>query len=478
MRIRYLVALFLAGFMQSCATTSSVPELPDTLGENGLLVGKIYMPGSYRWGNSQVTIDGRVHNASLRDGYLVMSLAPGEHTLQNLRTQGWNEKVVRQTDASPFVPVKGGSGGYRAPTYYYSPGSTTYYTTLPINQKFTIEAGRITSLGMYVFLIDQKDPKKFFTIQLDNSKEMRHYLDTNYPTLMGNLNDHNLALAPGKYIDATKLPNLRQSIAAKEIAAGHFIPFRNLSVIYGNAGTIVVLRPDKDKSGKDKKDTPPKIEVLDTGTLADINDVQFQGERLNFLTADGQILTFDYTTLSQRTIPYRVQPLRFRYLNEHGIAVVDNRRRLLISNNDGQGWSQYDGAILEKPSDASNLTATRDGVYLYSTDGVPKSISFHGYNPPTHVIVPTPSERGDVPPYASSRLVATDAGLFIDYIGARDFHFKAAGQNNWQLRTMPVGKCERIVYEHNGRVLNVTCEKLGYRSDDGGQNWLKLTGGA
>jgi hypothetical protein len=475
MRIRYLVALLLAVFVQGCVSTSSVPELPETLGENGLLVGKIYMPGSYRWGNSQVTIDGQIHNASLRDGYLALSLAPGEHTLQNLRTQGWNEKVSRETSTSPFVPVKGGgsSGGYRAPTYYYTPGSTTYYTTLPINQKFKIEAGRITSVGMYVFLVDQNDPKKFFTIQLDNSKEMSYYLDTNYPALMGKLIDRNLVLAPGKYIDATKLPSLRQLIAAKEYGAGHFVPSRNLAVAYGNAGTIVALHLDKDK-----KDAPPKIDILDTGTLADINDVQLQGERLNFLTADGQILVLNNTTLSRQAIPYRVQPLHFRYFGEHGIVVVDNRRRLLFSNNDGQSWSTYEGVLLEKPSNASALTSTRDGVYLYSTDGVPKSISFHGYNPPTHVTVPTPVERGSIPAYTYSRLVATDAGLFIDYIGARDFHFKPAGQNDWQLRSTPVGKCERIVYEPSGRGLNISCDKIGYRSDDGGQNWHQLSGGA
>jgi hypothetical protein len=471
MRFRYIMALLLAGFVQGCVSTSSVPELPDTLGENGLLVSKIYMPGSYRWGNSQVTIDGQIHNASMRDGYLVLSLAPGEYTLQNLRTQGWDEKVSRLSDSSPIVPVKG--GGYSAPSYYYVPGSTTYYTTLPVNQKFKIETGKITSLGMYVFLVDQKDPKKFFTIQLDNSKEMRYYLDANYPKLMGNLTDRNLALAPGKYIDATRLPSVRQVIAAKEYRSGHFIRSRDLIVAYGNAGTIVVLRPDNTK-----KDAPPKVEILNTGTVADINDVQFQGEHLNFLTADGQILIFDNTMLSRQTIPYRVQPLHFRYVGEHGIVVVDNRRRLLTSNNNGQSWSQYEGELLEKPSNASNLTAVRDGVYLYSTDGVPKSISFHGYNPPTHVKLSVPIEHGSIPSYTYSRLVATDAGLFIDYIGARDFHFKPTGQNDWQLRSTPAEKCERIVYEPSGRVLNVMCEKIGYRSNDGGQNWNKLSGGA
>lgn len=476
MRIHCLITLLLAGLVQGCVTASSVPELPETLGENGLLVGKVYMPGSHRWGNSQVTINGRVHNASLRDGYLALSLAPGEYTLQNLRTEGWNEKVSHNTIASPFVPVRSSGGGYRAPVYV--PGTTSYrtvytvyYTTLPINQKFTIAAGKITSVGMYVFLTGPKEPKKFITVQLDNTREMRHYLDTNYPALMGGITDKNIILASGKYIEAAKLPTLRQLIAAKEIGAGRLIPGRNTTITYGNAGTIVVLRPDKGK-----KDAPPKAEILDTGTLADINDVQFQGERLNFLTADGQILTFDNNTLNRQTIPYQVQPLRFRYFGQHGIVVVDNRRRLLLTNNNGQNWSRYEGVMLEKPSNLTEITATHDGIYLYSADGVPKSISFHGHNQAAHVIIPPPSERGRIPAYARGRLVATDAGLFIDYFGAGEFHFKPTGKNDWQLRSTPAEKCGRIVYEPAGRVLNVRCEKTGYRSDDAGQNWLTQTG--
>jgi len=473
MRIQYLITLLLAGLAQGCVTASSVPELPESLGENGLLVGKVYMPGSFRWGNSQVTINGRIHNASLRDGYLALSLAPGEYTLQNLRTEGWNEKVSHNTVASPFVPVRGSSGGYRAPVYV--PGTTSYrtvyYTTLPINQKFKIEAGKITSVGMYVFLTDPKDPKKFITVQLDNTREMRHYLDTNYPTLMNGMKEKNITLASGKYVEAAKLPTVRQMIAAKEIGAGHLVPGRNATITYGNAGTIVVLRPDRSK-----KDASPKVEILDTGTLADINDVQFQGERLNFLTADGQILMFDNNTLNRQTIPYRVQPLRFRYFGQHGIVVVDNRRRLLLSNNDGQNWSQYEGMMLEKPSNLTEITSTHDGAYLYSNDGVPKSINYYGYNQPAHVVIPPPSERGSISAYARGRLVATDAGLFIDYTGANEFHFKPTGKNDWQLRSTPALKCDRIAYEAAGRVLNVRCENIAYRSDDGGQNWLKQSG--
>lgn len=470
-----LAALALFGLL-GCVSTSSIPELPESLDGDGLLVGKIYMPGSYRWNDSQITINGRVHNASLRDGYLAMRLSPGEYTIQNLRAHGWNEKVSQRAQESPFVPVKGGGGGggrggsYRVPTYTYVPGSSSvsYYTILPINQKFTIEANRITSIGMYVFLTDPKEPKKFSTVKLENAREMSHFLDTNYPGLMASLADRNLLSAPANYLEAARLPELRQSIASREARAGRFYSVRNVAVAYGSAGTVVTLTPDA--SGK--KEAPPKVKVLDTGTLADIKQFQVQGDRLSFLTADAQVLILENGQLLRRVIPYRVQPQRFRRFSDKGMLVVDNRRRFLTSQDDGLTWTHDESAMLEKPSNRLEVIAARDAAYVYSTRGVPDEILLRHYRQPIHQILPGPRETGRIPGNHYPLLRVTDAGLYIDY-RARDFHFKPNGQADWQLRAAPAEKCGLLAIDPAGRVLTVTCNKENYRSDDGGQTWVK-----
>lgn len=474
-----IATLVLVGLLLGCASTSflpelPVPELPESLDGDGLLVGKIYMPGSYRWNNSQVLINGRVYNTSLRDGYLAMRLSPGEYTLQNLRVTGWNDKVSRAVPASPYERVRGGAGGsYRAPTYnYYVPGAPTYvhYTLLPIDQKFTIEANRVTSIGMVLLITDRdpKETKKFYTFRLDNSREMSHFLDANYPKLMSALADRSLLLASANYQTADKLPNLRQMIAMKEAGAGHyFVAGRNI-VVYGSAGSIVLLQANQ--TGKDARPTP---KVLDTGTLADIKQLQAQGERLNFLSADAQVLILDKEQLIHRAIPYRVQPQRFLRFGENSIMVVDNRRRFLVSNDDGRTWANDETAMLEKPSDVLQMLATRDGVYVYTLLGAPDSIILHSYQNAANQIIPAPREDGRVPGYSGARqLVATDAGLYMNYF-VQDFYFKPNGQTDWQVRSKPAGKCGIISFDPAGRVLDITCDKTPYRSEDGGRSWVK-----
>lgn len=469
MRSRRYIILISIALLSACTTVSSVPELPDSLDGDGLLVGKIYMPGSYRWNNSQVIINGKTYSTSLRDGYLAIKLSPGEYTLQSLRTTGWNEKVSQRIDESPYVKVRGGSGGYRAPTYTYVPGttSTTHYTLLPINQKFTIEANRATSIGMYVFIVDPKEPKKFYTLKLDNRKEMAHFLDTNYPKLMEGLADRNPLTAQASYLDAAKLQDLRRAIVASEISNGRFIRLSQGIVVYGDAGTVALLTPDKTK-----KDAPPTTRVLDTGTLADIKGVQSQGDRLSFLTSDAQILILHNGQIVQRAMSHRVQPLQFRRFGQQGIVVVDNRRRFLASADDGLTWTRDESVMLEKPTNRLGMYATRDGVYVYSALGVPDSIILRNHADATPQVIPAPVERGRIPAYSFSRLFSTDAGLYIDYM-AQDFHFRANGQKDWQLRAAPAGKCGFISADGTGRKLNITCDKTGYRSDDDGLTWIK-----
>lgn len=461
------IALLAVGALSGCVSTASLPELPEALEGDGLLVGEIYMPGSFRWDSSQVTINGRIYNASLRDGYLAIKLPPGEYTIDNLRTHGWNDKLSRHVEEqSPYVKTK---GSYRPPTYIYVPGTPTYtyYTLLPIKQKFTIEANRITNIGMYVFLVDPKDAKKFYTVKLDNSREMAHFLDTNYPKLMATITNRTPVSVDTTYLDTGKLPDLRRSIAAKEARLGRMVTAGQQTLVYGGAGTAVLFPFDKEK-----KDAPPTVQVLDTGTLADIKGVQLQGERASLLTADAQVLVVDKGKLARRPIPYRVHPLHFRRFGDRGIVALDNRRRLLLSHDDGVTWTKDESAMVEEPTNNLDVYATHDGIFVYNTGrGVPDAILMRSYKEPTMRPIPTPTEHGRSGTYLRPHLFANDNGLFIDYRG-RDFHYKPNGEKAaWQVRAMPAEKCGYI--GSLAKAINVTCDKVNYYSEDGGLNWIK-----
>lgn len=463
--IRRAIVILIVATLYGCVSTAPIPKLPEALDGDGLLVGEIYMPGSYRWDSSEVIINGRTYNASLRDGYLAIKLPVGEYTIESLRTYGWNEKVSRyQDDTSPYVKTK---GTYRAPTYVYVPGTPTYtyYTLLPIKQKFTIEAQRITNLGMYVFLVDPKDAKKFYTVKLDNNKEMAHFLDTNYPKLMATITNRTPVPMATNFMEASKLPELRKMIAAKEAALGRVAFVGQQTLVYGGAGTAVLYTFDSTKKG-----APPVAQVVETGTLADIKGAQVQGGRVTLLSADAQIHIIENGKTVRRPIPYRVHPLRFRRFDERGIVAVDNRRRMLWSKDDGMSWTKDESAMLDEPTNELDLLTTRDGVYVYATAGVPNSILMRNYAQPAVRTIAAPANHGRVSSHSRAHLFANENALFIDY-RALDFHYKPNDRTDWEVRAMPADKCGYIGAV--GKTLNVTCDKIQYHSEDGGLNWIK-----
>ena len=472
----FAVLLWVA-LLQGCASTQSVPELPAELGEKGLLVARLYVPGSTIWRNAQINIDGKLHGANLRDGYVAIALDPGEHKFVQLRLQG-QHLAHYEPQESPLRMVRGGGS---APTYYYVPGGTTtiYYTTLSVNRSFTIESGKIANLGLMVYL-SADDPskqraavnesKEYYAIPVDNSAEISYYLQTNYPALIATLKDRAPKLAPGKYLEAAKLPELRRFIAAEEVRKGKLIDNGGVSAVYGDAGTVVLS-----KLGTDGKRT---IDVLDTGTLANIVDGQRDDDRFIFLTADAKLLTIDHGRLTQASLPYRIHPVRLGRYGNGNFAIVDNRMTVLVSPNHGKTWSKYDGAAVETPRDDIGLVSDGENAYVYlGNTGVPSAILQFRPGEATPRAIDRPQHDAGISTTSRNTVVARAAGLFIVYNEPRDFYFRPRANERWEVYSKPGTKCKAIGVDDTGRDLRVECDGAPYESHDSGRTWTR-TGSA
>jgi hypothetical protein len=487
-RLLATVVLLWLILLQGCVTTSSIPELPSTLGEDGLLVARLYVPGSAAWQNASINIDGKLHGANLRDGYIAIALRPGDHNFVQLRVEGLHLSSY-QSQESDIQKVARGFV-YRAPTYYYSPGSsyTVYYTTLTVNRRFTIEAGKITNLGLTVYLPvpedrDKKnaeDPikkdstvgksKQYYTTILDNSAEMGRYLEVNYPNLMASVKDRAITLAPGNYLDAKKLPELRRFIASHEAKGRKFIKTATLSAVYGDAGTVVTFKP-----GADGKIT--NLQVLDTGTFADIVDARIDGERFIFLTAEAKLLVLDQGKLTQVKVPFPVHPSRLASLGNGGVAIVDNRMRILTSYDLGNNWTNYDGAMIEKPRSDIGLVSYGQGAYVYlGNRGIPSAILYLAPNEPTPRAINPPEYKQGVS-NSYNTVIVREAGLFIVYYNEREFFFRSHTGQKWGMHSKPSPKCKAMDFDATGLNLKTECEGTKYESSNSGLTWTK-TGGA
>lgn len=448
------------------------------------MVARLYVPGTIAWENARVNIDGKFYPASLREGYVAVALPPGEHNFVQLRVEG--QQLSRyEPDEAAFRKVRGGGGGgggYRAPVYVPGGSYMVYFTTLSVNRHFKVEAGKIINLGLIVYMPVPQDPnkqtatsapsKEYYAITLDNNVEMSTYLRTNYPALMASLKDSSITMAPAKYLEAARLPDLRRLIASHEITKGRIVAGSGgVTAAYGDAGTIVVFKP----GGKDGKLVP---QVLDTGTLTNIVDGHPDGNRMVFLAADGKVYTFEQDKLSTGAIPFAVHAVRFSILRNHALAVVDNRLRVAMSTDGGATWTKYEGSMIDKPRSDMGVASDGEGIYVYAGNrGVPSSILYLRPDEPKPRVIPGPPPNANtgIPTTSFSYPVARESGLFLIY-KERDFYFRSRATNdNWSLRSKPGTSCHPIVFDDSGRKLKVECDGAKYESDNAGTTWTKVS---
>lgn len=456
-----------------CASKSSIPTLPDKLVEQGLVVARLYMPGSASWDNAKVDIDGKLHSSGLRDGFIAIALSPGEHYLSQLRIEG---RLLSLDDSggSGMRKVRGGG----APTYYYVPGGSgvrTYYTTLAVMRRFQVEAGKITNLGLMVYLADNKNSsetsKQYHAVALDNSAEIGYYLETNYPALIATMPDHAPKLAPGTYLDPKKLPELRRYIAALEAKSKKIVTAGNTSVLYGDAGTLVAARP-KDGSGGGST-----LEVLDTGTLANIVDARRDDDRLVFLTSEAKLLTYEGGKLSRTSVPYRIHPVKMSSIGKNNLTIVDNRLSILSSQDGGAHWTKYDGAHIDTPRSDIGVVSDAHGAYIYLGDhGLPNPILYLEAGKTTpEVVAPPPHPAPPIQDKTFNLVILRESGLFIVYPRS-EFHFRSNATRTWQIYSKPAVDCKGIGFDTAGVDLTVDCGGVKYESVDSGRTWTKAGG--
>jgi hypothetical protein len=458
-------ALLVTLLLQACAPRSSIPDLPEQIvNEDGILVARAYMPGNRIWKNAQVSIDGYLRDASLRDGYLAITLPPGSHKLNHLRISGW------QTSRSEFegdgIRLVRGGGGYRPPVYTYTPGSTTYYTTLPINRSFTIESGKITNLGMLVFLVDSKDSEKkqFFTVTTDNSADMKRFLAANYPKLMASVGAQNVRLDAPKLLEAEKLPELRKVICARESLAGRVIPVGRDMVSFGGLGALTLF-----KAGPDGK--LASADVLDTGTLADMVDARLDGNRVFLMSADATLFVLENGKLQRTPLPYNRHMVKLYRFGATGLAVIDNRFRISTSSDLGRSWTDYSGAQLEIPSSDIGVFGGKTGFYVWSpSQGVPTALVFRPYDSAAYRKYELPS-RGDIYAENFSRLVERPDGLYLVYAGSRSFHVLPDGKPLWLKNEKPDSSCRELMFDDAQNVIRTKCDSGTFESRDAGVSW-------
>ena len=471
--LRILAALLAFLLVQGCAGPPALPTLPDQIGNQGLLVARLYVLGMRGIETADLSIDGKRIGSGLTDGYVAVALAPGEHQLNHIRAMG---QLLSSTPAADEARLH--QAGMTQARYIYIPTynySVQHYTTLSVERKFSIEAGKITNLGLIVYIPAQQDPSKatassgasrqFNVVAVDNGTEAMKFLETNYPVLMASMPQRQMRLEPGRYLEADKLPQLRRIIALHESRGRNVVNVGERLFVYGRAGTIVSV-------GKEGADGKPPVEALDTGTLADVVGVARHGHQVTFLTSDAQLLRVEGSTVTKSELPHRIQPVTARELGERGTVVVDNRMRILTRRSPDAAWVNHEGEMTKSARSDIGIEADPDGVYItLGYQGFSNEVYYLPANESVPRKLPTPpTEKGSPSLSMRHHFVARKAGLFTLF-GQQSWLFWSKQRQAWAWHWLPPGKCKPMQMDEDGVNLKVECDGNAYESGNSGASW-------
>ncbi len=454
-------ALIILGFVLTLAAPMAqaakvkLKKLPDSLDRHGLVVLQL---GPTQWNNATVALSpGK--NSSAHDGFFIEKLKPGKYTL---------DSVTRVTG--------GGSSSFMGTTV-----TTTNYARLPIQREFTVEAGKITHLGL-LYLVHQpgktnEDGAQVFILPFSNPGPEQGYLQKYYPDLFATLSPDDVIVPDHESVN-DKLKDIRKIVYGLYADDGFKLRAKgldsnnlNLPVLFSESGWAfgdlgIVARPDKNRVTILKNDSVDRL-----GHVGTLGDAEWF-----FSQAGGVFHTGGNRLVEAQSIPDGFLASNGFMLGPDSMVLVDNQFNFLLTRDNGQSWSHTtDYSVGKKRVVRVSHSVTGGRAYVIGHDY--KLLSKKG----RVVVIDRATgqmEPFEAPPKILKKMVAafeTDAGLIVQTEGnTTALHFRRKGEQEWvKNEIMNFFGCEVSVPSPGGERIDAICGfgRLHLVSHDFGQTW-------
>lgn len=453
----FLFSAFASLAMVAGESLAEKHPLPDELKGQGLLVFEMArhpaaILGPTIW-MQDAEISGKRYRGILQAGNVfAVALPPGEHVLESMHGQSPNRDSTQVGSVTVFSN----------PTAQWA-----------INRKFTIEAGKATSLGGLLFMEDSADPKRFRLAFIDNIKPPPNLWKAN-PKLAATLGPDKFSLAPGEYASPAQLNALRTELLEARFRTMTPAAIEHSNFVASDAGSLALLIKGAAK--------PASLKLLDPGTFRFSKCRNWSTGAACHLQDDGLLLIDEK---SRKTVRYPAdyKPSDYLVFGERGIVMIDGRFRLLISRDAGQNWTLDESIKLEKETLAlrPSLRNGANGFYVYSSYLFGKPEVKRLLYSPYEKFDPRPIELPDEVPQINL-LLETDRGLYAGYRTRENtapLYFRANGKTEWEkMAAIPRWGCVHLFADKkDSNRLTAICssqtksEAKEYLSDDGGVSW-------
>lgn len=418
-------------------------EPRELLPDEGMLV--IEVTGyNTDWDGASVFIDRR-DRGMLFGGMALLKLKAGEHTFDGIR------KVTGSETRSIPLDLAG------LPTGYVT---TTRYKSVSSQRRFTIEAGKVTSLGQLVRVAEGgTSTGRVLSEWLDNSAHIRELIQS-VPSLSG-LRAETVSLAPGVYATPSELTELRKAIADVVYADKSKSGFTGNYVV-GPAGTVAELVRGRDGHVK-------SLQLMNINTVAPFTASHSDRRgRLGMVTTQRAYLLLD-GKLEQKLLPTRAVVKQVHLFGARSVLLATANGEVHISDDSGHTWRK---TLL--PETAEGVRAYYDvevtgmdwHIYLFSREQNRLFRLAENQND---------LKRIELPPGARLQLVKTmKTGLFLKASGL--YYHQTADSPVWKtIDVLNRSKCASLRFmEDQGLRLQASCASAVLESEDGGQTWKRL----
>ena len=451
-RMHLIAILLIFSLAASCTTTlpDYRPNLPDNLGDKGLVVGQVVGIGRLLdWStHKEIMIDNRKKGMVI-NSFITIPLSPGEYEFSSLFS--------------------------RSSSLLTSAYAVTSTTTMPVNRKFNVQSKQITNLGLLVLYPDPKDKeqKKFMRLYVDNTTDMKHFIKTAYPLHAPGLNVDTMTLAPGEMIPDNLLQLLRKELATKKaIDSGGYATY-----VAADVGTLAELL-----KGKDGKITDVKLIDVPTVSNLQSKSPNFVIDQLAFLTKSNRLFLAKGGRVTEKTPPAGLRAGNVYVLGANDLVIVDDKFEIYSSHDGGDSWQQYLGGITEKKV-RPDVWPGATGYYTFIVD--PPRALFSAYGKLDFKPIDLPKDMDSL-----ELLRERPTGLFAERTISvfketknRPFFFQTSGQPTWETKLMPAANCEHIKFlDRGGLNVSTDCwdravwaaamgQRQQYISKDGGTSW-------
>ncbi len=444
--LKFFCALVLFTFLNGCAMApfQRDPNVPESLGEKGLVIAEVAIVGVVLPYPSEknIYIDGRKKGKLIR-GYFAVVLPVGEHTLDSL-----------------YVETSLGRAG--GVSYMKS-------VNLPIRRKFSIRSGEVTNLGQLLLTSDHTmaKEKRFNTYAVDNTEDMKYFLKAHYPNFYEKLRPNALRLESGTYVKGSDLQKLRQIIASVRINNYKAVCNKLPHHVLGPAGTIAILKQHQGRSpGFDFIPSPVMTDILSSSEPDRI-------DRFAFLANDQRFFIYHSGHINQRTLPVKDVSPSIYIAGDKDIILAYHKFHLYISNDDGQTWHPFDAAAVKNDKyGRSRFADDIDGYYIIHSYPPRLLYATHGSSDLKNV--PIPLDADNIRQFTPCR-----SELFLEknitaWTSKTPFPFYVRSRTgrDWETRYMPRAECNPIHFiDGSGKNMRTICEQDVFLSDDGGRSW-------